>query len=606
MKNKKIYEDLSSILRKTKTTHISVHIVFVVLVLFFWKIQILDHQKYWEKSEANRIREIILPPQRGLIKDRNGKILAKNVASYKASIIRENCKNFEESCQKIARLLNLEIDVLKERIDKYKSLPRFRPIVIKDNLTLKEDVARIESRQLELPELVIQAEPKRFYPHGTLAAHVIGYLQELSQREIEADEHKERRQGDQVGKTGIEKEYEAQLVGTEGQLIEIVDSLGRSKGEISRREPVPGQDVWLTLDFDLQKKAEELLEGKEGVIVVLDARTGEILTLASYPNFDPNKFINRFTPKEWLDLVNSPKFPLENRAIRGLYSPGSIFKPTLALGALDSSIITDKTRFFCSGSIKIYGHPFSCWFKPGHGSVNLYEAIQHSCNIYFYQLGKKMGIEEIARYAKLLAFGSKTGIDLPGEKEGLVPDPIWKRRVKNAPWYPGETISVSIGQGPILVTPLQVATYTAIIANKGSRITPHLFKGKTHFPKGREWQSHPGERNPLKIKNSSYEKVIRGMWKAVNEQGTGRAARIEGFNVCGKTGSTQLVSTKGAKKIAQEKIEIKTHSWFTGFAPREDPKVIVTVLVEYGGMGGVTAAPLARDLFSLYRKKYDR
>lgn len=595
MDEKKIYEDLSPLQNKAQLTRIVVQLVFFILLFCFWKIQILDHKKYWKKSEANRIREMTLPPQRGLIKDRNGEILATNIASFKASIIREDCTDFEESCQKISALLELEPEVLKERIDKYTGLPLFQPVVVKDNLLL-EEVSKVKARTMEFPELIIESEPKRYYPYKSLAAHVIGYLQEISPAEMKSL-YKDRQQGDLVGKTGIEREYEIELVGEKGRILEVVDSVGRKREEISRISPTPGKDVRITLDFRLQKKAEELLEGKEGAIVVLNPDTGEILALASFPTFDPNKFINRFTPDEWLDLIHSPEFPLENRAIRGLYAPGSIFKLALALGALESNIVNEWKTYYCSGSIRLYGHPRACWFKGGHGSMNLYDGIKNSCNIYFYQLGKKMGIEEIARYARMIGFGKKTGIDLPGEKMGLVPDPDWKNRVRKEPWYPGETISVSIGQGPITVTPLQVTIYTACIANRGKRVIPYLYQKKTSF---RE------ETGLVAIQKDTFEKVIRGMWKSVNDGGTGRGSRVEGFNVCGKTGSTQVVSSVTAEKLGVESKIVKTHSWFTGFAPKDNPQIVVTVLVEYGGMGGATAAPLARELFHLFREIHDR
>jgi penicillin-binding protein 2 len=373
--------------------------------------------------------------------------------------------------------------------------------------------------------------------------------------------------------------------------------------------------VTTTLDFNLQEEAEEMLEGREGAIIVMDVRTGEILALASYPNFDPNKFINRFTSEEWLNLVNSPEFPLLNRAIGGLYSPGSVFKLVMALGALDSGTITDEDTFICRGETKIYNHPFSCWREEGHGKMDFYDAIRHSCNIYFYNIGKEMGIEEISRYARMLGLGAKTGIDLPGEKVGLVPDPEWKIQAKNEPWQKGETISVSIGQSFMLVTPIQIAAHTAHIANRGICVTPHLFKSLSENGRksGREYNMP--SRHRVNIDLSIFEQVIQGMWQAVNDQGTGWAAMVSGYDVCGKTGSTQVISkdkdeeAEEEKKIEEgeeEEEEVKTHSWFTGFAPRENPEIVVTVLVEYGGMGGATAAPLARRLFNLYRKKYDR
>jgi len=605
MKGNRIYEDLFPIIRRANGILFLLKIIFIFLILSFWKVQILDHEKYWQKSEANRIREIALPSQRGLILDRNGKILADNRGSFKVSIIRENCKDLDKSCRRVARLLKMDEAVLKERIKKYESLPLFKPIVVKENLSL-EEVIRIEARKLEFPELILQTEPKRFYPFGNLAAHVVGYIQELSPQDIEKGLYEKKRLGDLVGRTGVEKEFEPVLAGRDGKLLEVVDSLGRAKGEVSKQEPGKGKDLTLTLDFDLQKKAEELLEGKEGAVIVLDPRTGEILALASYPTYDPNRFINRFTSEEWIGIVNSPVFPLENRAIRGLYSPGSIFKLTMALGALDLGLINDRTTFFCSGTIRIYGQTFSCMAKSGHGSMNLYSGIRNSCNIFFYQLGKMMDIERISDYAEMLCFGKKTGVDLIGEKEGLVPNPAWKEKVKNEPWQPGETISVSIGQGPLLVTPIQVAVQTALIANRGRSIIPHLVKSGSREKEGSGSQAFGSESEQVKIDPSNFEKVIRGMWEGVNNEGTGRAAKVDQFDVCGKTGSTQLMSQEKIDQIRGMGKEIKTHSWFTGFAPKDHPQVVVTVLVEYGGMGGATAAPIARQLFELYRENNGR
>jgi len=595
MKEGSIYEDLSLIRKRAQITFIVLKIIFIFLALYFWKIQVLEHQKYWERSEANRIREISLPPQRGLILDRNGNILAKNRASFNLYYIREISKDQNESFRKISELLDLETTVLQERVNKYKELPDFQPIVLKEDLTHK-DVAVIEGRKLELPEYFILAEPKRSYPNGTCAAHVLGYLQEISLDELQTGNYPERKIGDLIGKTGIEKEYETDLVGRPGSVLEIVDSIGRNIGEISREEPIKGKDISLTLDLRLQKKAEELLQGKEGAVVVLQADSGELLAMVSCPNFDPNKFINRFTPGEWIDLMNNPAHPLENRAIRGLYSPGSIFKLLIALGALDSKIISSYTSYFCSGSINIYGHPFACWFEPGHGQMNLFNAIKNSCNVYFYQTGKKMGIQEIARYARAFGLGTRSGIDISGEKAGLVPDHEWKRRARNLPWYPGETISVAIGQGPLQVTPLQLACMTGAIANRGFKITPHIRLGIE--------QDNNKER--INISQKNFEKVIRGMWMCANEGGTARAAHVAGFDVCGKTGSTQVVGRETAEKLDKSERILKTHSWFSGFAPRNNPRVIISVIVEHGGMGGSSAAPIAGQLFRLYQEKYDR
>lgn len=601
----KIYEDLSLIVRRAQKTLIVFVVLFIFVVLYFWKIQVLDHKKYWEKSEANRIREVIITPQRGLIRARDRTILARNIGSYKVSIIRENCEDFEDSLQRIAVLLDLEIEELRDRIDKYKTLPSFRPIIIKDNLTLPE-VSRVEARRLEMPELLLQAEPKRDYPYGKFASHVLGYLQEISLEELQTEAYEQRRPGDLVGKTGIEKQYEDRLLGTEGQLLEIVNSMGKVVGKVSEEKPIPGDTVWLTLDVDLQQTAEEILEGREGAVIVMDPKSGGILAWASYPNFDPNKFINRFTPEEWTDLRDNPDYPLQNRVIRGLYAPGSVFKLTMGLAALQSRTITERTSFQCNGLVQIYGQPRHCWYEPGHGRMNLISAIKNSCNVFFYQTGRLMEIDTIAHYAKMLGLGKKTGIDLPGEKEGLMPTTEWKRTARDEPWYPGETVSVAIGQGPMIVTPLQVAVHTAIIANRGEKVFPYLIDNRSPGEEGIVGNRRLSSNPRVSIDEAHFEKVIQGAWLAVNDGGTAAAARVSGFDVCGKTGSTQTMSREVIERLAEQNIEVKTHSWFTGFAPKDNPRVVVTILIEYGGGGGATAAPLSKKLFEIFKENYVR
>ena len=593
MYGNKIYEDLTPLYKRSGLVWIGIQIAFAALAFFYWKIQILDHARFWTQAEANRTRDIAVPAPRGILKDRTGRILlADNRSAFRASIIRENTRDLEKSIREIGVLLALDPAVIRERIDKYRTLPSFQSIVIKDDLTLAE-VAMIEARRVEHPELIIEMEPKRSYPFGPFAAHVLGYMQELSPEELRSV-FKGRRPGDMVGKTGIEATYENDLVGREGQTIDIVDSLGRKKDEILHVEPVASAGLSLSLDYDLQAKAQELLQGREGAIVALSPRTGEVLAMASFPTYDPNSFINRFTPQEWEGLANNPEHPLLNRAIQGLYSPGSTFKIIMSAAGLGSGSITEQTQFVCGGEIEIYGNPFSC--MGVHGALALSDAIRYSCNIYFYNLGRRLGIETIADYAQRMGLGRKTGIDIPGEKEGLVPTPEWKKRVRKAPWFPGETISVAIGQGPILVTPLQMATIAAVVANRGRTIRPHVALTLGEEPAAAVRGLEP----------AVFETIVEGMWRSVNAGGSGRAALVEGFDVCGKTGSTQTISTERAEKISAQAKEKKTHAWFVGFAPRRNPEIVVAVLVEYSGLGGAAAAPAAREIFDLYRTKHAR
>jgi len=596
MRDKGIYEDFSQVRRRSGVVFIAVAVLCGAALVAYWKIQILDFKKYDSLSVANRTRDIILPAPRAILTDRTGEIvLADNQAAFKASFIRENTRDEAGSIAWIASLLGLEPSVVSARVGKYKSWPAFRPIVIKDKLTFVE-VARIEARKSDLPELIIETEPRRIYPYASLGSHLLGYLQEADADDLKAHPE-ELRPGDMIGKMGIEGAYNGRIAGRDGRLVEIVDSLGRKQGELERIDPQPGPKLALTIDYDLQVKAEELLAGREGAIVIMDPATGEVLALASFPTFDPNKFINRFTPEEWEAFVQNPDNPLLNRALQGQYSPGSLFKPVMGIAALDSKTIGPDTTFYCGGAVDIYGAVRHCWNEAGHGALSLRDAIRYSCNIFFYQLGRRISVDTIARYAGLMGLGRKTGIDIAGEKEGLVPSTQWKKTTRGEEWFPGETISVAIGQGPLQTTPMQIAAMTARLANRGKGVRPHLLRDASG-----DLVDEPASTIPASV----FETVIEGMWRSVNEGGTGQFARVDGFAACGKTGSTQTISRETADRITAGAKVKKTHSWFTGFAPRTRPQIVVTVIVEYGGGGGATAAPIAGQLFALYKSKHDR
>jgi penicillin-binding protein 2 len=594
MPEERIYEDLSVVRRRAKVVFWILAALVLFVIAYYWKVQILEHKKYADMAEANRTRMRVLAAPRGLVRDRNGVILADNRAAFKVSLVRENVKEADASFAAISRLLGIDEKILRERVDLHKDLQLFEPIVIADGLSAN-DIAPVESRRLEFPELVVESEPQRFYPKGTLAAHVLGYLQELTADEIRAKPERKVRVGEMVGKTGVERQYDDMLKGADGLVYEVVDSLGRVRDEKAHQYPVQGHDVTLTIDERLQAAAETALEGREGVVVAMDPKTGAVLALASSPTYDPNRFITRFTPFEWVQLMNDPLSPLENRAVRGLYAPGSIFKLVMSMAGLGFHFITEGTTVFCSGSTEIYGAVRHCWFVPGHGAMDLPNAIKNSCNIYFYQLGRRIGIDMIALAAGRMGLGRTTGIDLFGEKEGLVPSSEWKQKTLKTPWYPGETISVAIGQGQLQVTPIQIATMTALIAGRGKPVRPHLLAAET--PAATE--------APTGFAPATYESVIAGMWKSVNDGGTGQGARVDGFDVCGKTGSTQIMSRESAERLTRAGREIKTHSWFSGFAPRKDPRIVVTILVEFGGGGGATAAPVAGRIFELFKQELE-
>jgi penicillin-binding protein 2 len=603
MPKDRIYEDLALVERRSKIVFGIIAALIFLALAYYWKVQIVDHKKYAEMAEANRTRARVLAAPRGLIRDRKRGILADNRASFKVSLVRESVKNQVATYASICSLLGLDDATLRARVALHKDLPAFEPIVIADGLR-PEQVAPIESRRLELPELVVEPEPQRYYPKNGLAAHVLGYLQELPADEIQAHPERKVRVGELVGRTGVERVYDDVLRGKDGTVYEEVDSLGRVRRETAHEYPVQGNDLVLTIDPDLQAEAERSLEGREGVVVALDVDKGGILALANSPTYDPNKFITRFTPQEWTDLMSDPLSPLENRSIRGLYAPGSIFKLVMGLAGLGFGYVTEDTTVYCSGSTEIYGAVRHCWFAPGHGPMNLAAAIQNSCNIYFYNLGRRMDIDTIAAAAGRLGLGRKTGVDLVGEKDGLVPSSAWKMKTLNEQWFPGETISVAIGQGQLQVTPMQIAAMTARIAKRGEWVWPHLVETATR-PAVDPAAGAPETTEALPVfTRSTYEAVIAGMWRSANEGGTGAQAKVEDFDVCGKTGSTQIMSREAAERLALAGHPVKTHSWFSGFAPRVQPKIVVTVLVEFGGGGGATAAPVAGRLFSIYKKEF--
>lgn len=602
MKKERIYEDLSLIQKRANVIFIAIALIFFLILAYYWKVQIIEHNKYLKIAENNRTRLRLISAPRGIIRDRNGQVLADNQAAFKILLLRENVRDYEKLKEEISQYLNIDPDTLEERINKHKNVPWHEPIVIKDRLTL-EEAAPAAVRFMDYPELLAEAEPQRVYPRGSLAAHVLGYLQERTADEIRSDRKGRLRLGDLGGKAGVEKKYDGILTGENGLLTEIVDSSGRSRGEINRINPVQGKSINLTIDTDLQLLAENLLGAREGAIIVLDPNSGEILTLASSPTFDPNKFITRFAPSEWQNLVQDQASPFENRAIRGLYAPGSIFKLVLAMAGLHKGLINENSTVFCSGSTIIYGITFRCWFEAGHGRQNLTEAIRNSCNIYFYDLGRRLGVDNIAQIAQQFGLGARTGIDLPDEREGLVPTTDWKRTFQNQPWYPGETMPVSIGQGPLLVTPLQVAKLTEIIANRGRCVVPRVVNEKYDNNLEAGGINHGLIESGAVFQAKEFEKIIEGMWRSVNAGGTGQGARVEGLDICGKTGSTQIISRETAQRLAKLGKAIKTHSWFSGFAPRNNPRLVVTVLVEYGGSGGAIAAPIAGKLFEYYFQK---
>jgi penicillin-binding protein 2 len=549
---------------------------------------------FWERAMQNSIKAIPVLAPRGKILDRDGRVIVDNHSSFSLFLSRENLKM--EHLKPIAEGLNIDYDSLVARVRRFQTrgAPQYQPIAIKEELTPAE-LAFVESHKDAdtFPELEVIHVQHRLYPRDGLAAHVIGYVGEVSEVELNTPEFARFRQGDVIGKDGIEREYNDLLMGVDGQRRVEVDSFGNERRVLAEdKEAVPGKSLQLTLDLDLQAVAELTMENRRGAVVALDPRTGEVLAMVSRPAFDPNLFAGRIRTKDWKDLIDNPDHPLMNRAIQAQQAPGSTFKPIVALAGLETGAIDENFHVNCAGGASFYGRFFKCWSR--HGGVELHRGLVQSCDTFFYNVGNRMNIDDIAHYAEMVGYGHKTGIDLPHEAEGVVPSTKWKIRNFREKWYPGETISVSIGQGATTVTPLQMAAAIGGMAIGGVWNQPHLVREGARLVPARH-----GELNQDNIR-----KVISGMYGVVNEGGTGVRARLPGINVAGKTGTAQLASNEVLKgtKIGQT---MKDNAWFVGFAPVENPEIAVATLFE-GGQHGQLAAPIVRDVMKAYFDKKAR
>ena len=565
--------------------------IFLFLVSGFWNLQVQNSEGYSEAAERNRIKSLPLLAPRGKILDRDGRVIVDNHSTFSLILSRENLKT--EHLQAIADGLHLNYDDLVARLRRFRNRPGYEPIIIKEDLTAGE-LAFVESHRdpETFPEMELIHAQRRLYPKDGLAAHVIGYVGEVSENELNTAEFVKYDQGDVVGKQGIERQYNDILMGVDGQRQVVVDNRGKERNLIGIKEAVPGKSLKLTIDLDLQAVAELAMEGRRGAVVALDPRTGEVLAMVSRPAYDPNRFAGRIRTADWQDILKNPDKPMLDRVIQAQLAPGSTFKPLMALAALETGTVDENFTVRCGGGASFYGRYFRCWQKGGHGTVNLHKAIMQSCDVYFYTVGNKMGIDNIAKFAEMAGLGEKTGIDLPHEAEGVVPSTKWKIRNFRQKWYAGETISVSIGQGALTVTPLQLARAIGGIATGGVWQRPHLLLDPSH--------GDSGNRGAVNLDN--IVKVIDGMYAVVNEGGgTGMRARIPGLDVCGKTGTAQLASNDLLKGTAAGRA-MKDNAWFVGFAPRQTPEIVVVALFE-GGEHGNLAAPIVADVIKSYFDK---
>lgn len=578
-------------------------ISFSILLLRFWYLQIFKGKEFRELSENNRIRIVRVNPFRGMIYDRNGYILVENRPVFVLKVVPEDVKDWDGLMSLLLNLVEIDGEDVKSRLSKAKSRPRFEPIVLKKDLSW-EEIAKVETFKIELPGVSLDVEPRRFYPDGKLASHILGYLGQLNLSELRDIKFANYSQGELIGKYGVEELKEEFLRGSRGGQQVEVNALGRVKKVLYELKPVPGKDVYLTIDKKLQRVAEDALKGKTGTVIAMDPQTGKILVLANSPSFDPNIFVRRMSINEWDSLKSAPNRPLENKAIQGQYPPASTFKPIVAAAALEEKALNPYTEIYSGGSFRLGRRNFRDWKKEGHGYINIHDAIVESSDTFFYQIGLKLGVDKIAKYAKSFGFGKKTGILLNDEKDGLVPTALWKKKVVGERWVDGETLTIAIGQGYFLATPLQVVNAFAAIANGGRLLVPQIVD-RIEDENGVVFEPYvTKEINRLSVSEDNMRVLREALLGVVQEEeGTGRVVRIRGVKVAGKTGTAQVIKMKDDDEIDDDEeipYKFRDHSWFVGFAPYEKPEIAVVVLIEHGGYGSVSAAPIAKTVLKAF------
>ncbi len=584
--------------RRLRLAKVGILLVLAVLGFRLWQLQIHEGSHYRELSEDNRTRNVIREPARGLIYDRNGVLLANNVPSFTLYVTREDVDDRTALAKELATLIGLDVDVVDRKLAARGG--RFVPKKIKDRLTLRE-AAVVEANRLSLPGVMIQAESQRNYPAGTTGAHLIGYVGEVSALQLERPEFAELHLGSIVGQYGVEFTFDRFLRGQAGERIVEVDAHGHEKRTVKVHKPQAGDDLYLTIDIRLQRLAEELLGEEFGAIVAMDPTNGEVLALASRPAFDPNVLSRELTRPQWEEIVNDEGHPLTNRATQGQYPPGSTLKIVMGAAALESKTVEPDTEVHCAGGFRFGRRTYRDWRAGGHGKVDFHGAIVDSCDVYFYTVGNRMGIETMATYMRLFGLGRKTGIELPSERIGIVPTPKWKERVKQEIWLPGETISASIGQGYVTVTPIQMAQVTAAVANRGVLYRPHLVRAVMERQSGRVQELPVVSRGRLQVRSETLD-LIRTAMEAVVTDGTAKRANSPLVTIAGKTGTAQTASIRIDTEDEDTPKKLKDHAWFVSYAPADKARIAVAVLVEHMGHGGSAAAPLARRLIETYVK----
>jgi len=584
--------------RRIYVLSIAAVLLFLILLGRLWFLQFIEADRLREMSENNRLRFIPVAASRGSLLDRNGKVMVNNMPSFSLAVIPNEVKDRDRLIDTLAGVLKTDRSELISRWEKGKGQAKYFPVILAQGLS-RDQLEYFEENSLRLTGIEIEVKPVREYPEGVFASHLFGYIGEISEKELALPDFADYNPGDYMGKSGIERSFEKYLHGEDGGREIEVDARGRYLRTVSEVLPATGHSVMLTIDKDLQKATEKALGEKAAAAVVMDVHTGEILAFASTPAFDPSLFSGRMPPEQWAAYLEDKRHPLENKALKGQYPPGSTFKIVTALAGLAEGLIDDKTIVRCTGEYKLGTSKFRCWNRKGHGSVNLKGAMRESCDVYFYQLGERLGVDRIARYAKMFGLGEVTGCGLESEKSGFVPTSEWKQKKYGKVWYRGETLPVAIGQGYLLTTPVQLAALTAGVATEGRIFRPHLVK-KVIDREGKTIKEFiPEVLKSVELKPEHFRMVKEGLLAVVNEpHGTGAAARLYEVKVAGKTGTSQVVKLKDTKgPVAYQH---RDHALFVAFAPYDKPEIAVSVVVEHGEHGGGAAAPVAGQILRQY------
>jgi penicillin-binding protein 2 len=572
--------------------------IFVVLGYGLWRLQVGGHEEYAKQAEQNRVRQIPLLAPRGKLLDREGRIIVDNYPSFSALLLRDQTKDLLADADKIAAGLHMDPDEVRTRITRFAHAPQYQPLILKDDIT-PDELAFIESHHNELPELDTIMSHRRLYPKNGFMAHLIGYVGEINDDMLNQPQFEFYTPGDVVGMAGVERQYNDWLMGKNGSRNAIVTARGKEVGVMSETPAVPGKQLKLTIDLDVQIAAEEALGDKNGAIVAMDPRTGEVLAMVSRPTFDPNAFAVRITRKEWNGLITDPAKPLLNKAIQAQLAPGSTFKIIMATAGVQEHI-AQTMNVHCNGGAEFYGRRFGCWVKGGHGSVDLTKAIYQSCDVFFYTLAEKLGIERIAKYATMFGLGQKTGIDLPNEVTGVMPSEEWKIKNFKQKWFAGETISVGIGQGAVATTPVQLMRAIGAISTGGHMVVPHVVDPTTMPPEMVQVNSATSAKQ-IDIDPSGWNTITSAMSRVLLPEGTAPSAHIPGVEIAGKTGSAQTVSLATRARFSNNK-EFAQNGWFVGFTPRQNPEIVVVCLLE-GGEHGKLAARVATQVIKAFVDK---